>query len=183
MMWSNYIKGTLQALMNKFPDIKGANLVVTGNVPQGAGLSSSASFEIVILKAFRDLYQLDLDGVSAALIGQQAENNFGRPALMLSGGGTFGIFHNGVIRALLEHDLLPNIISGTSMGSITAGILATHHNHEVKALLRNPDNSHYSPLKKSSIRSAWAQKALLDPQQLQECLETNYAQLRARLRY
>ena len=76
MMWSNYIKGTLQALMNKFPDIKGANLVVTGNVPQGAGLSSSASFEIVILKAFRDLYQLDLDGVSAALIGQQAENNF-----------------------------------------------------------------------------------------------------------
>ena len=104
---------------------------------------------------------------------KQAENNFGRPALMLSGGGTFGIFHNGVIRALLEHDLLPNIISGTSMGSITAGILATHHNHEVKALLRNPDNSHYAPLKKSSIRSAWAQKALLDPQQLQECLETN----------
>lgn len=76
MMWSNYVKGTLQALMKKHPDINGANLVVTGNVPQGAGLSSSASFEIAILKTFAQLYQLDLDGISAALIGQQAENNF-----------------------------------------------------------------------------------------------------------
>ena len=76
VMWSNYVKGTLQALMAKHPDIKGANLVVNGNVPQGAGLSSSASFEIAILKTFSQLYQLDLNGVSAALIGQQAENNF-----------------------------------------------------------------------------------------------------------
>ncbi len=76
MMWSNYVKGTLQALMKKHPKIKGANLVVTGNVPQGAGLSSSASFEISILKAFAELYQLDLDGINAALLGQQAENDF-----------------------------------------------------------------------------------------------------------
>ncbi|WP_057831462.1 galactokinase [Colwellia sp. TT2012] len=76
MMWSNYVRGTLQALMKTYPDINGANLVVTGNVPQGAGLSSSASFEIAILKAFSQLYQLDLTGVNAALIGQQAENDF-----------------------------------------------------------------------------------------------------------
>ncbi|NQY62548.1 MAG: galactokinase [Alteromonadaceae bacterium] len=76
MMWSNYVKGTLQALMTTYPDIKGADFVVTGNVPQGAGLSSSASFEIAILKAFSQLYKLDLDGIKAALIGQQAENNF-----------------------------------------------------------------------------------------------------------
>ena len=76
MMWSNYVKGSLQALLKTFPDINGANLVVSGNVPQGAGLSSSASFEIAILKTFTQLYQLDLDGVTAALMGQQAENNF-----------------------------------------------------------------------------------------------------------
>lgn len=76
MMWSNYVRGTLQALMKKYPEIKGANLVVTGNVPQGAGLSSSASFEIAILKAFTQLYHLDLNGINAALIGQQAENDF-----------------------------------------------------------------------------------------------------------
>lgn len=76
MMWSNYVKGTLQALLKKYPDIKGANIVITGNVPQGAGLSSSASFELAILKAFTQLYQLDLSGVNAAIIGQQAENEF-----------------------------------------------------------------------------------------------------------
>ncbi len=76
MMWSNYVKGTLQALMKTHPEINGANLVVTGDVPQGAGLSSSASFEIAILKTFAQLYHLELDGISAALIGQQAENNF-----------------------------------------------------------------------------------------------------------
>lgn len=75
-MWSNYVKGTLQALIKKHPDINGANLVVVGNVPQGAGLSSSASFEIAILKAFSQLYELDLNGISAALMGQQAENDF-----------------------------------------------------------------------------------------------------------
>jgi predicted acylesterase/phospholipase RssA len=103
----------------------------------------------------------------------QAEKNFGRPALMLSGGGTFGIFHNGVIKALLDHDLLPKVISGTSMGSITAGILATHHDHEIISLLSKPDDSHYQPLKKLSLRSAWSHKALLDPTQLQECLAAN----------
>jgi len=76
MMWSNYVKGTLLALIKQYPQIKGANLVVTGNVPQGAGLSSSASFEIAILKVFTQLYQLALDGINAALIGQQAENDF-----------------------------------------------------------------------------------------------------------
>ena len=75
-MWSNYVQGTLQALMTVYPDIKGANIAVTGNVPQGAGLSSSASFEIAILKTFAQLYELDLDGINAAKLGQKAENNF-----------------------------------------------------------------------------------------------------------
>ena len=54
----------------------GVNLAITGNVPQGAGLSSSASFEMAILKTIVDLYQLDLDGITAALMGQRAENEF-----------------------------------------------------------------------------------------------------------
>ncbi|XQW83528.1 galactokinase [Thalassotalea piscium] len=75
-MWVNYVKGTLQVLLKHFPEIKGANLAVTGNVPQGAGLSSSASFEIAILKAFTQLYDLALDGIVAAKLGQLAENEF-----------------------------------------------------------------------------------------------------------
>ena len=36
-MWVNYIRGTLQALMQSYPNISGADLVVSGNVPQGTG--------------------------------------------------------------------------------------------------------------------------------------------------
>jgi len=75
-MWSNYVQGTLQALISVYPTIKGANIAVTGNVPQGAGLSSSASFEIAILKTYAELYELDLDGITAAKLGQKAENDF-----------------------------------------------------------------------------------------------------------
>lgn len=75
-MWCNYVIGSVQALLNHFPTIKGANIAVTGNVPQGAGLSSSASFEIAIIKAFASLYQLELSGILAAQLGQAAENNF-----------------------------------------------------------------------------------------------------------
>lgn len=75
-MWLNYVMGTVQALACHFPEIGGANIVVSGNVPQGAGLSSSASFEIAILKTFATLYQLTLNGILAAKLGQQAENEF-----------------------------------------------------------------------------------------------------------
>jgi galactokinase len=75
-MWRNYVRGTLKCLRETNGDFGGVNLAITGNVPQGAGLSSSASFEMAILKTIVDLYQLDLEGVAAALLGQRAENEF-----------------------------------------------------------------------------------------------------------
>ena len=75
-MWRNYVRGTLKYLRESNSDFGGVNLAITGNVPQGAGLSSSASFEMAILKTIVDLYQLDLEGVAAALLGQRAENEF-----------------------------------------------------------------------------------------------------------
>jgi galactokinase len=75
-MWVNYVAGSLKMLMKSYPDIRGANIAISGNVPIGAGLSSSASLEIAILKTFTSLYQLSLDGINAAKKGQQAENDF-----------------------------------------------------------------------------------------------------------
>ena len=74
--WANYVRGVVKVLKESMPGFGGANLLVTGNVPQGAGLSSSASFEVAILKAISALYELPLDGVKAALLGQKAENTF-----------------------------------------------------------------------------------------------------------
>ena len=75
-MWSNYVRGVIKHLQRRGHIFKGANLAITGNVPQGAGLSSSASLEVVIGETFRGLYNLLLTKAEVALNGQEAENQF-----------------------------------------------------------------------------------------------------------
>ena len=61
--------------------------------------------------------------------------NFGRSALCLSGGAAFAYYHIGVARALLDANLLPNIVSGISAGGLIAALLCTRTNEELKELL------------------------------------------------
>lgn len=75
-MWSNYVRGVIKHLQLQGMNIGGADLAITGNVPQGAGLSSSASLEVVIGETFRQLYQLPMNSSDVALNGQAAENQF-----------------------------------------------------------------------------------------------------------
>ncbi|MBE1275712.1 galactokinase [Enterovibrio baiacu] len=75
-MWANYIRGVVVCLQQRGYDIGGVDLAVTGNVPQGAGLSSSASLEVVIGQTFKILFKLNVTQADIALIGQQAENDF-----------------------------------------------------------------------------------------------------------
>ena len=74
--WSNYVRGVVKHLQLRDNSFGGADLVISGNVPQGAGLSSSASLEVAVGKTFQHLYNLPLDGVQLALNGQEAENQF-----------------------------------------------------------------------------------------------------------
>ena len=62
---------------------------------------------------------------------------FGRSALLLSGGATFGMSHVGVVKTLLDAHLLPRIISGASAGSIVCAVLCTRTDAEVPELLSN----------------------------------------------
>lgn len=65
---------------------------------------------------------------------RRASHCFGRTALMLSGAGALGPFHVGVIKALVEQALLPNVISGSSAGSLVAAIVGTRSDaalHEI----------------------------------------------------
>ncbi|OTA66743.1 patatin-like phospholipase domain-containing protein [Hypoxylon sp. EC38] len=61
--------------------------------------------------------------------------NFGRTALCLSGGAAFAYYHFGVVKALLEADLVPDVITGTSGGALVASLVATRTNDELKQLL------------------------------------------------
>jgi len=74
--WANYVRGVVKHLMLRNKDFSGADMVISGNVPQGAGLSSSASLEVAVGQALKSLYDLPLDGVALALNGQEAENQF-----------------------------------------------------------------------------------------------------------
>jgi len=64
-----------------------------------------------------------------------ARQSFGRSALLLSGGATFGMSHIGVLKALYESKLLPRIISGASAGSIVCSVLCTRKDDEVPDLI------------------------------------------------
>ena len=69
---------------------------------------------------------------------KRAARSFGRSALLLSGGASFGLFHIGVIEELQAEGLLPRVVTGSSAGAIMAGILTTHTDEELREML-NPE--------------------------------------------
>lgn len=74
--WANYVRGVAKCLKDAGHEFGGANLVISGNVPQGAGLSSSASLEVALCHAFNTIGGLELTAQEIALLGQKAENSF-----------------------------------------------------------------------------------------------------------
>ncbi len=75
--WPNYVRGVVKYLLEHGLPLRGADLALTGDVPQGAGLSSSASLEVAVTQAFKTLQGFDdLSPTDMALISQRAENRF-----------------------------------------------------------------------------------------------------------
>ncbi len=74
--WVNYVRGVVKYLQEAGHGLRGADLAISGNVPQGAGLSSSASLEVATGQFFKALGGFDIDPTELALIGQCAENRF-----------------------------------------------------------------------------------------------------------
>ncbi|OAT35028.1 galactokinase [Proteus myxofaciens] len=75
-MWANYVRGVIHFLQKENYQFGGMDLAISGNVPQGAGLSSSAALEVAIGQTVKTLYQLKISQKEIALIGQKAENHF-----------------------------------------------------------------------------------------------------------
>ena len=75
--WRDHVRGTLAQLVEVLPALSGMNLVIAGDVPMGAGLSSSASLALALLRAAQRLAgDTSLDGKRLARLAQQAENRF-----------------------------------------------------------------------------------------------------------
>ena len=76
--WTNYPLGVVWAFIEKgYPVDCGFDMLLFGNIPNGSGLSSSASVEVVTGVALRDLFGYDdISMIDIALFGQYSENNF-----------------------------------------------------------------------------------------------------------
>ena len=75
--WTNYPKGVIWAFGEKgYAVPSGMDLVIAGDIPNGSGLSSSASLEVLIGVILRDFFDFEVSQVEIAQIGQYSENNF-----------------------------------------------------------------------------------------------------------
>lgn len=101
----------------------------------------------------------DLDEVDDSVLSLEEKQDFfirashcyGRSALMLSGGAVLGYFHAGVLKALFDQTLLPEIISGSSAGSILAAVACCHTDDELIERL-SLDKLHHEVEEVSAIR-------------------------------
>lgn len=75
--WTNYPKGVIWAFEKRgMKAEQGMDLMLFGNIPNGSGLSSSASVEVLTGYILKDLFGFEVSNQDLALIGQYAENNF-----------------------------------------------------------------------------------------------------------
>ncbi len=75
--WANYPKGVIKMFLEAGQKIEsGFDILFSGNIPNGAGLSSSASIEMLTAIVLKDLFHLSIDSVEMAQLGKKTENLF-----------------------------------------------------------------------------------------------------------
>ncbi|PJZ51031.1 galactokinase [Leptospira saintgironsiae] len=74
--WANYILGVISEALKLGLRVEGFDLAFTGNIPQGAGLSSSAAVEVGVTFALSKIFNWDISKEKIAVLAQAAENHF-----------------------------------------------------------------------------------------------------------
>ena len=74
--WARYIFGVIREIMKRGGQVKGFDTAFSGDVPLGAGLSSSAALESTYAFALNDMFKLGIDKFDLAKIGQATEHNY-----------------------------------------------------------------------------------------------------------
>jgi NTE family protein len=108
---------------------------------------------------------------------KRAAHIFGRSALLLSGGASLGFFHLGVVKALSEHGLLPDVLSGASMGALIACGVGVRTDDELESLFEDPTVIRTDAIKRLTPRRAASERAMYDPARLEEVVLHNCGDL------
>ena len=91
--WVDYFKGVVWALGKRGIDVPACEVAITGDIPQGAGLSSSAAYEVATVRLLSALGAFELPSVEIAKLAREAENGFVGVAVIMAGtamASTFG---------------------------------------------------------------------------------------------
>jgi len=102
--------------------------------------------------------------------------SYGRSALMLSGGATLGLFHVGVVRALYREGVLPEVMSGSSAGSIVAATVGSRRADDLEELL-DPTNAYYHFWRVLPLRQMLKRGSVMDQTQLRRAISKNIRDL------
>jgi galactokinase len=74
--WRNYVRGVVWAMRGAGHRLRGLDIEITGDIPRGAGLSSSAALELAVAGALATASGIEIEGRDLALLAQRAENEF-----------------------------------------------------------------------------------------------------------
>lgn len=110
----------------------------------------------------------DVDFYEKLSFFDETAHAFGRSCMMLSGGAGLGFFHCGVVKSLLEHDLVPEVFSGASAGSIIAALLGTRTDEELKEIMQ-PELIH-EKFKEWRLWQGFGKDSLLNSTNLENAL-------------
>ena len=110
-VWINYPVGVTNVLMDAGMDMPvGYNIAVTSTLPSGAGMSSSAAFELSTAYALASIYGYEADKAQFARIGRKAENEFvGMPCGILDQGVSAFGEHNALVRIDCKSESFSNL--------------------------------------------------------------------------
>jgi TAG lipase/steryl ester hydrolase/phospholipase A2/LPA acyltransferase len=124
-----------------------------------------------VCEALEVIYQADeneIDFYEKISFFDETAHAFGRSCMMLSGGAGLGFFHGGVVKSLVEHDLLPDVISGSSAGSIIAALVGTRTSEELKDIF-TPEFIH-AKFSEWRLWKGFSTDSLLDSTNLENAL-------------
>ena len=129
MTWQNYVTGTFYWLFDGAPEKAGRGWkgMFLGNIPLGAGLSSSAALEMATALALQKLYGTTLDRTSLAKIGQKAEHTFaGCPCGLLDQASSLYGKEGGLVKSDFRSCTFENVDLGPSVAFMMVKSNAKH---------------------------------------------------------
>jgi galactokinase len=142
--WIDYVQGVTWALGERGARLGGVDMLVASNVPIGKGLSSSASLEVAVGRALRDVFQLHLDDVDVAMVGHRAETDFvGAPVGIMDqmvcslGDRSTALFLDAWTKAFEKVPIPADI----ELGVIDSGLAHSHASGEYRTRRRECDEA------------------------------------------